>query len=107
MALAQTIIGDDFGLPEYQDLSFKFYLPTANTGTFSIWGIGGLSNVSFDPDDDPDEWTDSFDNYKYKTGSDIAATGISHQINTGTNNYLKSSVAVTYDRFTMKCINAK
>jgi hypothetical protein len=101
MALAGLLIGDDFGMPEYQDLSFKFYLPTTSAGTFSVWGIGGLSSVSFDPDDDPDEWTDTFDNNKYKTGSDIAATGISHQINAGQNNYLKSSVVVTYDHFTM------
>ena len=30
----------------YQDLSFKFNVPTRNTGTFSLWGIGGIDRMS-------------------------------------------------------------
>ncbi len=101
MGLIGQLMDGNFGMPEYQDLSYKFYLPTQKAGTFSIWGIGGLSSVAFDPDEDPDEWTNSFDNNKYKTGSDIAATGITHQINVGRKSYLKTSVAFTYDQFEM------
>ncbi|WP_291856837.1 TonB-dependent receptor [Marinilabilia sp.] len=101
MGLAGLLIGNDFGIPEYQDLSFKFYLPTANSGTFKIWGIGGLSNVSFEPDEDPDDWSNTFDNNQYVTGSDMAAAGISHQLNTSRKHYLKSSLATTYSRFSM------
>lgn len=42
-------LGIDFGtgtaVPYYQDLNFKINLPTKNTGTFSLFGIGGLSNI--------------------------------------------------------------
>lgn len=102
MGLVGELMDGDFGLPTYQDLSYKVHLPTKNTGDFSIWGIAGLSSVSFDPDEDMSTWTNTFDNNQYTTGSDIAATGITHQVNTGNSTYVKSSVALSYDRFTMK-----
>lgn len=103
MGLANFLIGDGFGLPVYQDLSFKFNFPTKNTGTFSLWGIGGLSEVSFDPDiDEVEEWSNTFDNNKYRTGSDIGAVGLSHHINICKIGYLNSSIAATYDKFKMK-----
>ncbi len=102
MGLVGKIAGEGFGLPNYQDLSFKINLPTLKAGNFSIWGIGGLSEVSFEPDEDVNKWTNTFDNNQYKTGSDIAASGLSHQISIGKLGYVKSSLAVTYDRFSMK-----
>lgn len=33
------------GIPFYQDLSFKFNFPTAKFGSFSVWGIGGISST--------------------------------------------------------------
>ena len=102
MGLVGQIAGGNFGLPEYQDLSFKFNLPTAKTGTFSIWGIGGLSSVAFDPDEDADTWENTFDNNKYKTGSDMAATGLSHKLNIKNKGYFKTALAFTYQTFNMK-----
>lgn len=102
LGLMGKLGGGDFGLPEYQDLSFKLHLPTPGAGTFSVWGIGGLSSVAFDPDDDPDKWENSFDNNKYDTGSDIGAAGISHHIKLGKSSYLNTSWAATYSRFDMK-----
>ncbi len=102
MGLVGNLADGNFGMPEYQDLSFKFNLPTKKAGTFSLWGIGGLSSVAFDPEDDMDEWSNTFDNNKYKTGSDIAATGLSHKVNVGKSNYLNTSLAFTYDGFDMK-----
>lgn len=44
-------IGLNFGagsaVPGYQDLSFKINLPTSKTGKFSIFGVGGASEVKF------------------------------------------------------------
>ena len=104
MGLVGHLIANDFGLPAYQDLNFKFFMPTPKTGTFSIWGIGGLSQVSFDPKDDPNEWTNTFDNNQYDTGSDIGAVGVSHQITLKHTGYLKSSMAASYDRFKMESV---
>jgi hypothetical protein len=38
-------IVDFFGVPKYQDISFKINLPTQNAGSFSIFGLGGLSSI--------------------------------------------------------------
>ncbi|MCY1723178.1 TonB-dependent receptor [Prolixibacteraceae bacterium Z1-6] len=102
MGLIGNFLDANFGMPTYQDLSYKLHLPTKKTGEFSVWGIAGLSSVAFDPDDDRNSWTNTFDNNQYSTGSDITATGISHHLNTGSKTYLKSSVAMSYDKFTME-----
>ncbi|OFX25639.1 MAG: TonB-dependent receptor [Bacteroidetes bacterium GWA2_31_9b] len=34
-----------YGVPKYQDASFKFNLPTKKLGTFQLIGFGGLSNI--------------------------------------------------------------
>lgn len=43
------LIGANFGTgtatPEYQDLSFKVNIPTKKAGTFSFFGLGGLSSI--------------------------------------------------------------
>lgn len=41
-------IVDYYGVPKYQDLAFKFYLPTEKAGTFQFLGFGGLSNIHVD-----------------------------------------------------------
>ncbi len=102
MGLVGELVDGNFGMPIYQDLSFKFNLPTSNSGTFSFWGISGLSSVAFDPDEDEEQWTNTFDNNKYKTASDIAASGLTHHINVGKKTFVHSSVALTYDYFKMK-----
>ncbi|TLX76943.1 hypothetical protein E9993_04465 [Labilibacter sediminis] len=102
MGLVGSMLDGNFGLPNYQDLSFKVNLPTKHAGDFSVWGIAGLSNVAFDPDEDPNEWSNTFDNNKYDTHSDIVASGINHKKSVGKKSYLNSSLAVTYDKFSME-----
>ena len=64
-------------LPNYQDLSFKVNLPTKKTGTFSIWGIGGLSDVTetYLPDSTHSDYFNGYDDFT-KTG--MYAAGITH-----------------------------
>ncbi|MDH5604847.1 MAG: TonB-dependent receptor, partial [Cyclobacteriaceae bacterium] len=39
----------DFGgVPRYKDLSFKFHFPTKKLGAFSLFGLGGKSDISLD-----------------------------------------------------------
>jgi hypothetical protein len=49
-------IGVQFGtgaaVPKYQDLSFKFDLPTKKTGRFTLFGIGGLSYIELKDSDE-------------------------------------------------------
>ena len=68
-------------VPEFQDLSFKIFLPTKKAGTFSIFGIGGLSNEEGDSG--------------YRWNSNMGTFGIvnNYIINSGT--WIKSIVAVS------------
>jgi hypothetical protein len=80
-------------LPNYQDLSFKFHLPTKKAGTFSIWGLGGLA------DDDehylPEEGSgeNPLTGYRDYTESGMYATGISHTFYPDERSYLKTVVS--------------
>ncbi len=44
-------LGTD-AVPAYQDASFKLNFPTKNNGNFSVWGIGGLSDIDIIFSDD-------------------------------------------------------
>ncbi len=56
----------------FQDLSFKLHLPTEKAGTFSFWGLGGLSR---DTDLAVPEEGDNF-NSNFRSGMGVA--GLSH-----------------------------
>jgi len=43
--LDQAGVVDYYGVPKYQDLAFKFHLPTKKAGTFQLLGFGGLSSI--------------------------------------------------------------
>ncbi len=65
---------------DYQDLSFKLNFPTRKTGSFSIMGIGGTSNIEMVDSDSPQEdWTFATHGEDISTGSVIATVGITHQ----------------------------
>lgn len=44
-------LGTD-AVPNYQDASFKLSFPNKKNGVFSVWGIGGLSNIEIKFSDD-------------------------------------------------------
>ncbi len=81
-------------LPVYQDLSFKLNMPTGKAGTFSLWGIGGLSKSTMRGTDDPDDWIypENRDkmNFHYKMG----ATGFSHSKSLSDKTYLRSTLSL-------------
>ncbi len=90
-------------LPNYQDLSFKFHLPTKKAGTFSLWGLGGLA------DDDehylPEQGSgeNPLSGYRDYTESGMYATGISHTYFPDDRSYLKTvlshSMSYSSNRF--------
>lgn len=72
-------LGIEFGtgsnVPLYQDINFKFTFPTKNDGKFSIFGLGGISEIDLlgseaDLENDDDLYGDeNQDAYpRYKTG---------------------------------------
>lgn len=75
-------IGTGAAIPQYQDLSFKVELPTAKAGKFTLFGLGGLSNIEFyDSKIDTNKGKNNF----YNDGtqdivfkSDMGVVGLSH-----------------------------
>ncbi len=102
-----NIMVSENALPNYQDLSFKINLPTKKAGTFSIWGIGGISDVDekYLPD------TTDGENFEYgysdytKTG--MYALGLSHTIFPDTKSYIKTVVSqsMSYSSETYKVMD--
>lgn len=40
-------LGTGDAVPQYQDVNFKLNFPTKKAGTFSVWGMAGLSDIHF------------------------------------------------------------
>lgn len=75
-------LGIRFGVsakPEYQDVSYKVFIPTKKAGIFSFWGVGGTSKLSLlDSDLKEGDWSyiSKGEDLVFKTS--MAATGITH-----------------------------
>jgi hypothetical protein len=48
-------VGTGAATPYYQDLNFKFHMPTKKAGTFSWFGLGGESHINFSPESQQEE----------------------------------------------------
>lgn len=81
-------------IPVYQDLSFKINAPAGKSGTFSIWGIGGLSKTSMDGSDDTEEWIYPENRVKMSFHYNMGAGGITHSQRLGNNTFLRSTIAL-------------
>ena len=74
--------GDESNI--YQDLSFKIHLPTAKAGTFTLYGIGGLSESTFQ---------DVTENGLFETNMGVA--GLQHRYLISEKMYVKTHVALS------------
>jgi hypothetical protein len=79
------------GIPKYQDVSFKFFLPTKKIGNFSIVGLGGLSNIDQTDQDDSTKYI--YGSYLFKAGLGVGA--IKHTIVLSPKVYVKSYLSVS------------
>ncbi len=90
-------LGFDLGVgsavPEYKDLTFKVNLPTEKWGKFSVWGVGGYSNIDFLPDGDTNNlFTD--DNEETHVVSNTGFGGLSHTFFFDNNTFSKIDLVV-------------
>ena len=79
----------------YQDFSFHLSFPTEKAGTFTVFGLGGLSITRYNaPREDSlrEEGRDRFDVDFY---SNMGAVGATHQLVLGTNTLWKSALAIS------------
>lgn len=89
--LGLDIVGG--AVPVFQDLSFKLNIPTQKYGTFSLFGIGGLSGIEEEGyrtlADGTEEvrWKDEF-------RSNMGVVGLNHRLILNDKNWLKSSLSL-------------
>ncbi|HKK62040.1 MAG TPA: TonB-dependent receptor [Bacteroidales bacterium] len=81
-------------LPVYQDLSYKINLPTKNAGTFSFWGIGGLSNSKMRGSDIPSDWIYPENKEQMDFQYNMGASGLSYSGSLKENTYIHSSISM-------------
>lgn len=82
------------GIPKYQDLSFKVFLPTKSLGTFSIFGLGGKSNIIEEEFDEEDE-DKLLEKYDYQ--ADMGVVGVTQYWALNSKTYLQNSFSVSHN----------
>ncbi len=99
------LMGVSFGtgtaVPKYEDFSFKINLPTKKAGVFSVYSIGGKSNIEFlDSKRDTNE-VDFYggEGWDMHTGSEMAVIGVNHAISINKTALLKTAVSASYQYF--------
>jgi hypothetical protein len=84
-------------VPQWQDLSFKFYFPTKNLGRFSFWGLGGTSTAGDAAKRDTASWeyrSDHFEENEYHT---IGIIGLTHNyLFKNRKTYIKTTASSSY-----------
>lgn len=81
----------------YQDLSFKFQLPTTKKARISIFGIGGLSDEIGITKSDTAEWVEYAHRFKKTFRTNLAVLGVSWTQLLDEKSYLKTVLAGTYN----------
>ena len=102
LGLIQKITDLNFGDAQinFQDISFKINLPTKKYGSFSIFGLGGLSNSSNERDENPTSWRNNGDLFQYSELNSYALFGVSHKyLFKNQKTYIKTVLANTLDRY--------
>ncbi len=71
-------VGTGGAVPAYQDISFKVDIPTKKTGQFTLFGIGGTSNINFKGElkDTANFYNDPYHNLYNSAGMGVA--GLKH-----------------------------
>jgi hypothetical protein len=92
-------IGTGNNTPIYQDLNFKLSFPTSRHGTFSVFGLGGLSRIDLlgseaDLDGNNDLYgSENVDSYpRYKTG----IAGVAYEANLSPRTYARLVAGIAY-----------
>ncbi len=99
LAIASAL-GLNFGtgssIPKYQDLTFKVNVPTEKLGRFSLWGLGGFSDIEFiqAPEEAQNLYADEgYDSY---FDSRMATVGFNHLYFFDQNTSSKVSLSVAH-----------
>lgn len=96
--------------PDYQDLSFKLYIPTENSGNFSMWGMAGISSIftpykkyKVDKKDGEIKRRETERDFKQDDiDFDMMAIGVNHKIQLNKKSFLNSSIGITTSGYKSK-----
>ncbi|MBU8892008.1 MAG: TonB-dependent receptor, partial [Bacteroidales bacterium] len=108
MSLMKKIVnlGTGVGVPEYQDLNVKLNFPTKKMGRFSIFGIGGISDIEFlyseqDSTNKEDDYynTRNWENDLVSRGR-VGVVGLNHIWIINESTYSRVNFAYTYQNTT-------
>lgn len=80
---------------DYQDLNFKFNMPTKKAGTFTVWGTGLIDH--FHNETAPKDWESKDDEHYGWSNQWMGAMGVGHLLPMK-HGQLKSSIGVTYSK---------
>ncbi len=95
----KTLAGSS--VPQYQDLTFKFYVPTKTTGIWTLFGIGGKSFIRlWDSEKDNEESSYNLLGTDTDFGSDMGVVGLSIVYYFSKKSLLKTSLSVSGTRAT-------
>ncbi|ELR72018.1 TonB-dependent receptor [Fulvivirga imtechensis AK7] len=87
------------GVPKFQDAAFKIVLPTEKLGSFSLFGLSGLSSFLIE-DVTPVNWETPGDRFMredieedYKKGAHLLNLGIDHIATINNNSFINTTIA--------------
>ncbi|NVO03998.1 MAG: TonB-dependent receptor [Bacteroidetes bacterium] len=103
-------LGIQFGtgsaIPRYQDLTFKVNIPKSKLGSFTVFGVGGKSQIAF-LDSKKDTTKEKIDFYGIQgwditNWSDMAVAGITHTYMISKSVFTRLTIAGTYHYFSTR-----
>lgn len=95
-ALTGFKIGGDI-TPKYQDANFNFYFPSKKAGSFTLFGIGGLSSLGETVPRDTLLWKTFDDKTAFVQQQLVGVVGITHLLPLPDNkSYIKTIVSYSY-----------
>jgi len=84
-------------IPIYQDLSFKFNLPTQKSGNFAIWGLASDDSQGTKAEHDSTLWETTNDRTDNDIVQRIGALGLNHRFIFSPKTYINNTLALTGD----------
>ena len=78
------------GVPKYQDAAFKVMLPAGRMGTFSVFGLGGISHILQSDEDDEGNIVGKVD-----FGARLGVVGLNHMLPFNRDNFMKITLSAS------------
>jgi len=90
-------MGVNFGGEDirFQDFSFNINVPTSKTGTFTFFGLGGISSNTFKADKDTTTWEFEKDGQDIIYRNKMGAAGATHRVALGSKSSLNSTIVAS------------